>query len=116
MASTVARMRELWGLLGTSQRVLFLSLAGAVLATLLIFFTWLGREEFTLLYSDLGAEESARVIELLQKKNVEYRVTGGGKGPMVPASRVGELKVALAGEGLPTGGITGYELFDDQGL
>lgn len=116
MASTFVRMRELWGLLGTSQRVLFLSLAGAVLATLLIFFTWLGREQFTLLYSDLGHEESARVIEVLQKQNVEYRVTNGGSGLMVPASRVGELKVALAGEGLPTGGMNGYELFDDQGL
>ena len=116
MASTFGKMRELWGLLGTSQRVLFLSLAGAVLATLLIFFTWLGREQFTLLYSDLGPEESSRVIELLQKKNVDYRVTNGGGGLMVPASRIGELKVVLAGEGLPTGGISGYELFDDQGL
>lgn len=116
MASTFARMRELWGLLGTSQRVVFLSVAGAVLATLLIFFAWLGREEYTLLYSDLGPEESARVIELMQKRNVEYRITNGGSGLMVPASQIGELKVAMAGEGLPTGGIAGYELFDDQGL
>ncbi len=116
MANMMARMRELWELMGTSQKVLFLSLAGAVLATLLIFFTWLGRADYTLLYSNLGPEDSARVIEQLQKKNVEYRVTTGGTGIMVPASRVGELKVMMAGEGLPTGGLAGYELFDNQGL
>ena len=116
MATMISRLRELWGLLGTSQRVLFLSLTGAVLATLLIFFAWLGRENFTLLYSNLGPEDSARVIEQLQKRGVDYRVTSGGNGLMVPASRVGELKVLMAGEGLPTGGISGYELFDNEGL
>lgn len=116
MANMMARMRELWELMGTSQKVLFLSLAGAVLATLLIFFTWLGREDYTLLYSNLGPEESARVIEQLQKKNVDYRVSSGGNGIMVPAGMVGELKVLMAGEGLPTGGVSGYELFDNQGL
>lgn len=116
MANTMTRLRELWDQMGTSQKVLFLSLAGAVLATLLIFFTWLGREDFTLLYSNLGPEDSAHVIELLQKKNVDYRVSSGGNGIMVPASRIGELKVMMAGAGLPTGGLTGYEIFDDQGL
>ncbi len=116
MANMMTRMRELWELMGTSQRVLFASLTGAVLLTLIIFFTWLGRENFTLLYSNLAPEESARVIEILQKRNVDYRVTGGGNGIMVPAASVSELKVMMAGEGLPTGGVTGYELFDDQGL
>ncbi len=116
MADTITKFRELWNQMGTSQRLIFLSLSGAILVTLLLFFTWLGREDYTLLYSNLSTQDSARVIELLQKKNVEYRVTNGGSGIMVQASRLGEMKVVLAGEGLPTGGITGYELFDNQGI
>ncbi len=112
----MTRLRELWELMGTSQKVLFASLSGAVLLTLIVFFTWLGREDFTLLYSNMAPEESARIIEILQKRNVDYRVTMSGNGIMVPAARVGELKVTMAGEGLPTGGVTGYEIFDGQGL
>ncbi len=112
----MTRLRELWELMGTSQKVLFASLSGAVLLTLIVFFTWLGREDFTLLYSNMAPEESARIIEILQKRNVDYRVTMSGNGIMVPAARVGELKVMMAGEGLPTGGVTGYEIFDGQGL
>ena len=116
MANMMTRLRELWDVMGSSQKVLFASLTGAVLLTLILFFTWLGREDFTLLYSNLEPSESARVIEILQKRSVDYRVTMGGNGIMVPAARVGELKVLMAGEGLPTGGVTGYELFDGQGL
>ena len=112
----VAKFRVLWDEMDLSHRLIFLSITGAVLVTLLLFFTWLGHEEYSQLFSNLTPEDSARVIELLQKRNLEYKITNGGQGIMVPASRIGEAKVALAGEGLPTGGITGYELFDDQGL
>jgi flagellar M-ring protein FliF len=116
MADVIKRFGDLWNQMALSQRLILVSLVGAILITLLLFFAWLGREDYTLLYSNLAPEDAARVIEVLQKNSVDYRITGGGSGVMVPAARVGEMKVLLAGEGLPAGGLTGYELFDDQGL
>ncbi len=116
MPSFFDRMRELWEQLEAGQKIILLSLSGAMIVTLVVFFAWLGQEDYTLLYSNLSPEESSRVIESLQKRGVDYRVSGGGSGVMVPARQVGELKVFMAGEGIVSGGPVGYEIFDNQGI
>ncbi|MCP4548746.1 MAG: flagellar M-ring protein FliF [bacterium] len=116
MAEVLGKFRELWQHMGMSQRLIFLSLTGAIAVTLLLFFTWLGKEDFTMLYSNLSPEDSSRMVEVLQKKNIDYRVSDSGSGILVQASRLGDAKVALASEGVPRGGVSGYELFDNQGI
>jgi flagellar M-ring protein FliF len=116
MPSFFDKMRELWGQLEAGQKIILLSLSGAMIVTLVVFFAWLGQEDFTLLYSNLSPEESSRVIESLQKRGVDYRVSSGGAGVMVPARQVSELKVFMAGEGIISNGPVGYEIFDNQGI
>jgi len=110
------RIRELWGKLEAGQKIIILSLAGAMIVTLVVFFAWLGQEDYTLLYSNLSPEESSRVIESLQKRGVDYRVSNGGGGILVPARKLSELKVFMAGEGIVSSGPVGYEIFDKQGI
>ena len=94
MVDVMTRMKMLWAQMGMSQKVVFLSLSGAIAVTMLLFFTWLGKEDFVVMYSNLSANDSGRVIELLQKKNVDYRVSSGGGSISVPASKISEAKVA----------------------
>ena len=115
MADAMTRLKLLWDQMGMSQRVIFLSLSGAILVTLLLFFTWLGKEDFVVLYSNLEPQDSAKVIEVLQKQNVAYKLGANGS-VSVPAGSVNETRVKLAGEGVPSGGGSGYELFDNQGI
>lgn len=116
MTEAFGKFKELWTQMGTSQRLIFLSMTGAIAVTLLLFFAWLGKEDFTLVYNDLSPEDSGRVVELLQKKNIEYRVSDSGTGISVQASRIGDAKILLAGEGILVGAGVGYELFDNQSL
>src|SRR5262249_56134544 len=65
---------------------------------------------------NLGASDAGAVVEYLKSEKVAYRVTAGGTTIEVPASRVYETRLALAGRGMPQGGGVGFEIFDKQAL
>ncbi|NJO36457.1 MAG: flagellar M-ring protein FliF [Rhizobiales bacterium] len=92
---------------------------GATMIGLLGFFTYLTlrivEPDFGLLYSGLDLEDSAEIVGRLEAMGVPYELYGGGEGIMVPADRVARLRMAMAEEGLPSGGSVGDEIFDQAG-
>jgi len=87
-------------------------LGGAVLAAALIAVVFLMNQgpEYQSLYAQLSPEDSGAVIEKLKEKRVPYKVDGSSIS--VPADKVYETRMELAGEGLPQGGGVGFEIFD----
>ena len=73
---------------------------------------YLNSSSYHLLFSDLDAESAAEVVARLKAQNVPYQLDEGGRGVRVPASRVDELRLGFAGEGLPSAGRIGFEIFD----
>jgi flagellar M-ring protein FliF len=65
-----------------------------------------------LLYADLDMRDSAAVVQSLERQRIPYRLEGNGGRIMVPIEQVARVRLALASEGLPTGGSVGYEIFD----
>ncbi len=66
-----------------------------------------------LLYGGLNAQETSRINDYLATQNIPSEVRGDGS-VYVPADRVGELRLQIAGQGLVGGSTSGYELFDNQ--
>jgi flagellar M-ring protein FliF len=67
------------------------------------------------LFPQLSDKDGGAVIDQLTQMNVPFKFVEGGSTIMVPASRVHELRMKLAQEGLPSGsagGVVGYELLD----
>lgn len=92
------------------------ALAGTALV-LLGFFAFLSTRmsspSLSPLYSGLSMEDSAQIVEELEKASVPYEITAGGSQIMVPNDRVLRLRMGMAQEGLPSSGnIVGYEIFD----
>jgi flagellar M-ring protein FliF len=71
-----------------------------------------GTEQMALLYGDLDLRDSGQVVEQLTRRHIPYRLAANGSQILVPADQVPEARVALAKEGLPSGGSIGYEIFD----
>ena len=71
-----------------------------------------GQPPMALLYADLDTRDSAAVVQSLERQRVPYRLEGNGGRIMVPVEQVARVRLALASEGLPTGGSVGYEIFD----
>jgi flagellar M-ring protein FliF len=106
------RLKSLAGALTTAQR---LSLAGAFVAVLAIVggsAYWMQQQDYTLLFADMDAEAAGQVVTRLKKDKVPYVLDGGGRAIRVPASKVDELRLEFASDGLPSSGRIGFEIFD----
>jgi flagellar M-ring protein FliF len=73
---------------------------------------WIQAPSYRLLFSDLDAEAAAAVVSRLKEQNVPYRLDDGGRSVRVAEERLDELRLDFAGNGLPTSGRIGFEIFD----
>jgi flagellar M-ring protein FliF len=72
-------------------------------------------KDMAVLYSDLDLQDSNKVVQELDTRNVPYELSAGGTVIKVPSDQVLKIRVAMAKEGLPgKGSIVGYEIFDKE--
>ena len=80
-----------------------------------IFMSKLGDNEFSVLYTDLDIQDSAKIVEELDNKKISYRAMFDGSTIKVNKAEVVSARLALAQVGLPTSGsVIGYEIFDKE--
>ncbi|MEO6394873.1 MAG: flagellar basal-body MS-ring/collar protein FliF [Devosia sp.] len=91
---------------------------GVVAALMLGFFAFLiirsSSPQMAPLYTGLSFEDSAAIVEELQKQNIPNEIRGDGDTILVPRDQITALRMSLASDGLPTRGQVGYEIFDQQ--
>ncbi|ABM29680.1 flagellar basal-body MS-ring/collar protein FliF [Nitratidesulfovibrio vulgaris] len=107
------KARAFWSRISMSQRVFIVGLA---LVTVGIFFTlilWINRPDYRVLYSNLAGEDANRVVKLLQANKVPYKLENDGGTVLVPADKLYDLRIKVAGEGNLVGQGIGFEIFDD---
>lgn len=97
----------------TKKLLLALFFAGG-LASVAVLWLWIQKPDFRILYTNLSAEDAGLVIAKMKTLSVPYEFSDDGASLMVPAERVHELRLVLAGEGLPQGGGVGFEIFDES--
>ncbi|MBL4744419.1 MAG: flagellar M-ring protein FliF, partial [Cycloclasticus sp.] len=73
---------------------------------------WSQTPNYSMLYSNLADRELSAVVSGLQQSGVEYKLEAGSGAILVPSSKVDELRIKLAGLGLPRGGGQGFELLE----
>jgi len=112
----VDRVRAKLGAMTKPARVMLLStVAAAVLIT--AYFGYRSTEtSWGTLFSNLDRDDAAAVVAKLKEMKVPYRLEGEGGSIEVPQARVRELRLELAGGGLPRGGGIGFESFDKMRL
>lgn len=75
---------------------------------------WAMREDYAPLFSDLADADAAEVAAALDEAAVPYRISDDGRLIEVPAAQVHRTRMRLVGEGVPSGGHVGLELFDES--
>lgn len=90
---------------------MIVGLAGfAVFAAVLVLARMSASPSMSLLYAGLKPSVAGEVITALDQRAVAYSVKGDAI--FVDASQRDQVRMALAGEGLPSSGSAGYELLD----
>ncbi len=114
MEPLVKQLRELPSRLAALPGAVKLVLLAAVLgaAGLGAAFTMSGNENWQYAFTNLTAEDSTEAASQLKVAGVPFRLEAGGTALAVPAAKVYDARLLLAGAGLPRGGGVGFELFD----
>lgn len=75
---------------------------------------WSREPGYEMLYASLAGADAGAVSSALNKAGIPYRIDTSTGAILVPAGRVGEARIKLAGEGLPRSTDLGFELLDKQ--
>ncbi len=97
------------------RMIVFLALAGSV-AGLVAVALWTQQPDMQVLFSNLSTEDASSIVDKLKELKVPYEMGGGGTTVLVPSAQVHDLRLQLAGQGLPHGGGVGFEIFDRSTL
>ncbi len=112
----LGQVRDLWSGLTAAQRAVLVGVTLGLFVGLGALLFWAGTPEYGVLYAGLPLEDAADVAEQLRADGVPFRLEGGGRTVLVPADKVYDLRLSLAGQGIPKGGVVGFEIFDRSGF
>src|ERR1035438_9121953 len=106
------QLKKLLASLTTMQRVTIVFCAIAMAAGVMWFSRWQQDAGMRPLYTALSPEDASAMVAKLRESGVVYKVGENGTSLMVPEARVAELRLEMAGLGLPKTGRIGFEIFD----
>jgi len=108
----LARLKQVTSALSVAQLVTlgltFVAVVGLVTGSAY----WLNSSSYRILYADMDPETAAEIVAQLRTRDVPFRLDEGGRTVRVPSTQIDELRLDLAGQGLPASGRIGFEIFD----
>ncbi len=110
----IDQLKELWGKLNKRSKIIIGVSASAMMLALIFLIVFSSSGNYTSLYQDLSAKDADAIVERLNENNVDYKLADNGSTILVPEARVHELRLDMAGEGLPDQGMVGFEIFDQS--
>jgi len=105
-----------WNALSPRQKMGLYTMMALAVAIMVGSWMWLHQPAYDVLYSQLGDKESGQIIAALQAQNIPYKISDDGKAILLPKEKVAEVRMNLASQGLPTGGLVGFEVMEKQKL
>lgn len=109
----VFRLEQLSQLSNQKKLGLILAVAAAI-ALLAGALMWSQTPDYRVLYNNVSDQDGAGIINALQQMNVPYKFSDSGSAILIPEKQVHEIRLRLAGQGLPKGSLPGFELMENQ--
>ncbi|MFO1290326.1 MAG: flagellar basal-body MS-ring/collar protein FliF [Nitrosomonas sp.] len=99
----------------SGQKKLGLMLAAAASIALLVgIVIWSQSPDYRVLYTNITEQDGGAIINALQQMNIPYQFSEGNGTILIPGTQVHEVRLRLASQGLPKGGISGFEILENQ--
>jgi len=100
----------------STQKAMVAAIMVTVLLALAGLGVWFSQESMGTLFSNLPPTDANRIVEELKKQNIAYELSQDQRTVKVPETRVGELRLKFAGDGLPKGEGIGFEKLESPSL
>ncbi|WP_374491589.1 flagellar basal-body MS-ring/collar protein FliF [Zoogloea sp.] len=102
--------------LSQRQKLAAATALAASIALIVGVLLWSRQPDYSVLFSNLAEKDGGAVVASLQQQNVPYKFSENGSAILVPAAQVHDLRLRLAAQGIPKGGLVGFELMETQKL
>ena len=102
--------------LHSSQKLGLMIAGAAVIALMIGSWMWSQAPDYRVLYPNLSDKDGGAIITALEQMKVPYKFTDGGGSIQIPSNQIHEVRLRLASQGLPKGGLVGFELMENQKL
>ena len=113
LKSSLASLGAFWASLKLWQKISVIVAALTVLLGLFALVFMTGSTSYTPLYAGLDVNDQASIVDYLKENNIPYRLDPSSSAILMPGDAVYETRLALAQLGLPKGGSSGFEIFDN---
>lgn len=111
------QLRDQWNGLSLKQKGTMLLSAALTVGAIAAMVWWAKQPTWSILYTGLDPKDAQAVVQELQTRKVEHRLTDSGTGVEVPLEAVSRLRMELAAKNLPGSGRFGFmEMFAENGL
>jgi flagellar M-ring protein FliF len=104
--------KKLLGALTPRQLVSIVIAAIAVVGAVMGLSRWQRESGMRPLYTGLAPEDASAIVQKLREAGVDFKISSSGTEIMAPEDKVPELRLQMAGSGLPKTGRIGFEIFD----
>jgi len=109
---------ELWQKMTRIQKIIIACSAVLLFGTLVLLAKGATKPDYGALFTQLDDQQAGQIVEKLKEKKIPYTLSGsgsidGGTAILVPAKDIDQTRVELASEGFPTGGVVGFENFEN---
>lgn len=102
--------------LSQRQKLAGAAIIAMLVALLVAAWSWTRTPDYAVLFANLEERDGGAIITALQQQNVPYKVGPGSGTIMIPSHQVHEVRLRMAAEGLPKGGLVGFEVMENQRL
>lgn len=116
--TTIEQAQNFYQRLAGWQKALIIAIPLVIIVGIITIIATTGsaNPDLKMLYSDLNAEDAAKITEQLKEQKIDYVLEDGGSTIKVPKDKVFQTRLDLASAGLPENSTPGYELFDQTNL
>ena len=111
-----SQLKALFKGITPAKRFTLIAFVGGTIIGFVFLMNWAGSPDFQVLYSNLGPEDGGAIVSALKEKRIPYKISSNGSSILAPREQIYDLRLELAGNGLPRGSGVGFEIFDNAKL
>lgn len=108
---------ELWQKMNNIQKSVIVGSAALLIVVLILLTRSATMPDYGALFTLKDEQQAGQIVEKLNEKKIPFRFADNGADGavtiMIPNKDITQTRLELAGEGMPTGGVVGFESFDN---
>ena len=113
MAETGENILQVLKAIPPTKKISFALISILLLGGFITLILWTNRPDYQVLFSNLETGDASKISEKLNEKRIPFQLKDGGRAILVPDDMVYQLRLELAGDGIPTGSSVGFEIFNN---